>query len=525
MFAATYLYLGMVAFETEEISTGKKHLEKCKEVIGNYQLDPEMILIAMNMYNEFGIISQNEPEESKIYLETAENLYVEFKKKSVAPVDISDLFQANLESYNTEIANKNFEKDHTLTLYYLAQIYGAMKDALKSAVYCHITLQRQLETNDFDHIEWALNAATLSQFFMEKNGFKQARHHLAASSYILDTYKNELNSTTEESEAHDALVERFKHRSADVARCWLKYGIMLLSNSKDRLLNHADDDEDHINCSLSTDFADLQIEFSGNISQYDPKNLYFKNIDVTAYENQISDQFILTLPDAKAVFLITQQWSLKAQEYYTLESLASDFIEIVLDQSQLYCNLLFFDDDPENQAKLHKRRIKLLEHILSNVNPQYYLHYCRKVWFELGRTYAAILDIKNDKLKETKGRPTPHILTKINNLAENGILHYSNFIKSFEDKASNKLPTKIHDDLEKPFLQAWFHKAVLYGRYITLDKEVQIKYTELSYESYKYVFDYCENNPESKELLTMAYGICKEMVALLPIKILKLKNS
>ncbi|XP_057656397.1 KIF-binding protein-like [Diorhabda carinulata] len=525
MLGTIHLYLGMIAIETEETSNGRKHLEKCKEVIESYHVEPEFILVTLNMYNNFGILSyQNEPEESKTYLEKAESLFAEFKRKGVSPIDIADLFKTNIDFYNTDVAVKNFEKIHTLTLYYLAQAYGALKDALRSAVYCHVTLKRQLEMCEYDPIDWALNAATLSQFFMEKNCFKQARHHLAASSFILDEYKKKLDfNQTEPTEVHNAMLETFRHRSADVARCWSKYGLILLSKSKDRLLNHTDDLNTH--CSLSTDFSDLNIQFNGNLSQYDLKSLIFEKIPIEEYENQITDQFILTLPDAKKVFLNAQQWSDKAQEYYTLDSLASDFIDIVLDQTQLYLNLLFFEDEPENQAKLHKRRIKLLEHVLNNVNEQYYLQYCRQVWFELARTYADILDIKCDKLRESTDRPTPQSLSKINNLADKGILHYTNFIKSFEDKASKKLPDKFPDDVEKPVLQAYFHKAALYSKYISLDKQIQLKNTEMSLENYKFISDYCEKHPKAKELIAMEYGICKEMVTLLPIKIMKLKSA
>jgi hypothetical protein len=37
--------------------------------------------------------------------------------------------------------------------------------------------------------------------------------------------------------------ERFRHRSADVARCWAKYGLMLLSNSRERLMSEENENE------------------------------------------------------------------------------------------------------------------------------------------------------------------------------------------------------------------------------------------------------------------------------------------
>lgn len=38
----------------------------------------------------------------------------------------------------------------------------------RAATYCHSTLQRQLKLNQFSPMEWALNAATLSQYYITK---------------------------------------------------------------------------------------------------------------------------------------------------------------------------------------------------------------------------------------------------------------------------------------------------------------------------------------------------------------------
>lgn len=38
--------------------------------------------------------------------------------------------------------------------------------------------------------------------------------------------------------------EIFRHRSADVARCWAKYGLLLLEFSRDRLMKKAEEDDE-----------------------------------------------------------------------------------------------------------------------------------------------------------------------------------------------------------------------------------------------------------------------------------------
>lgn len=521
MLGTTLLYLSRISIETEELSVGEKHLKKCEEVINKYELEPEMILVTLNMLNEFGLFwSEREPDKSKQFLEKAELCYNQFKSSNVAPIDIHDLFRTNIVAYDTELGFKNLEKVYTLTLYYLAQIYGALKDTLKSAVYCHITLKRQLQSDDYELIEWALNAATLSQFFMEKNGFKQARHHLAASSYMLQIYENKLNLETEHNEEYDAKVETFKHRSADVARCWAKYGLLLLSNSRERLLQHTEDID--VNCTLSTDLEKLELGCNSTVSHENLTNLEFKTLDVRECENQITDQFLLTFDDARKVFLNIKLWLEKAHSYYTLNNLASDYIEIVQDQVQMYLNLAFFEDNPENQAKMHKRRADLLEKVLKEVNPTYYMQYCKQMWFELAQAYGEILHIKLDKLKESNERPSPQTLSKINSLVDKGIEQYNNFINSFVDISTQNFPETIDKDYEKPFLQAYFNIGALNSRYISLDKSINLKHVKASLDYYKKVIAYCDKNSRAIEVIPTEISICKELTSLLPIKIAKL---
>lgn len=520
MLGAVYYYLGSISVDVEEISNGRKFLDKCKEIIEPYKTTPEAVQIAQLMFNQLAILTaENEPQDALTHITEAKNIYESFKNTHAVPIDISDLFVANIEGYDVEKAIHNFEKNYTLTLYYLAQIYGALKDSLKSSIYCHVTLQRQLEYNDYDPIDWALNAATLSQVFMERNGFKQARHHLAASSCILKKYEEKLNEIIEHNEENDAKIENFKHRSADVARCWAKYGLLLLSVSKERLLKNTDDL--NRNESLSTDMAKLALDDTDLLHVEDLSHLDFPTLDVSSYEAEITDQFVLTMQDARKVFANVQNWLNKAHEYYTINNLASDYIEIAQDKSQLYANLAFFEDNPENQAKLHKRRADLLEGILKEINSTYYLQYCRQMWFELAQIYTDILDVKIDKLQQSQDRPTPHALQKINTLVDKSIQHYTNFINCFKSLPNNELPKTIPEDFEKPFLQAYFHIGALYSRYIVLDKQVKIRNDELSLEAYKKVVDYCQANPKAADFIPQELPICRQMVELLPLRIAK----
>lgn len=157
---------------TDELSTGEKYLNEALELMKNRETDREIILIALNAVNEFGVFWMNrgETEKSKEFLISAETYYTTFKEKKLEPLTVHDLFDGNTINENGQ-GEKLLEKINVLTLFYLAQVFGSLGDLRKSAIYCHNTLKKQLVLGEFEPIDWALNAATLSQYFCTNNRY------------------------------------------------------------------------------------------------------------------------------------------------------------------------------------------------------------------------------------------------------------------------------------------------------------------------------------------------------------------
>lgn len=65
-----------------------------------------------------------------------------------------------------------------LTRHFNSQVYQKAEDGDKAAHYCTVTLRRQLEMKSYDPVAWALNAATLSQYYVTENDFTLSRHCL-----------------------------------------------------------------------------------------------------------------------------------------------------------------------------------------------------------------------------------------------------------------------------------------------------------------------------------------------------------
>lgn len=522
MQALVELDFGVIAMDTQELDVGEMHFNNSLSIIKNIANEPEILIITITLYSAIGILlSKKDPDKSRIYLEKAEAFYKNVKSNNLQIMDCESCFR-NMESDDEPSAELTFEKKFTLALYYLAQIYHELGDSLKSSIYCHVTLQRQLEFNDYEPIDWALNAATLSQFFIEKKGFKQARHLLAASSYVLDKYESELNAVpaTLRNEEHDAKMETFKHRASDIARCWAKYGLVLLEASKDRLLNDTES-----TCSLQTDLTKMKLEAHSTISSKDLQNLCFPSLEVSKYEREITDQFLLTLSDAAKIIPNIQKWLNKALLYCTLEQCASEYMKISLDKADMYDGLIFFDGNPDNKCKLYKKQADILEPVVRAVNPVYYMQYCRQIWYKLGTVYTEMLRIKMDKLKDENARPSDAVVSKINSLIDKGISSFQLYIDSFKPSATDGVLDRVPEESEITFLRAHFHTGVLSNKFITLDKAKQLENCEKSLNYYKTVVDYADRHPECKSSIAPELGMMKEMLTLLPLQILMLKHE
>ncbi|XP_012285625.1 KIF1-binding protein homolog [Orussus abietinus] len=515
MLSTVWLDLSVTSIATEELSVGEKYLMNCLNILKGKENRPDTILQMLGVLNELGVLwsTRNEPEKAKEFFERAEQIYNDYSKDENyrPPIGMAEIFDVSTDDLSS---TKMLQKLHTLTIYYLAQVYGMLNEHLKSAVYCHTTLCHQLESDDLDYVDWALNAATLSQFFIERNCFHQGRHHLAAASYMLSEYKKKLaNSAGKSEEESKAQEENFKHRSADVARCWAKYGILLLSMSRDNLMQKAESESDIDENQTSDENTDClkDLKFSSL-----EKNLEF-------ISSQITDKYVLDFNDARAVFLNVQKWLDEAKEYYSLEDHASDHVQIIQDMSLAYKHLAFFEESEDRQAKMHKRRLDILENLVEQLNPQYYQSACRQIWIEIGDIYSAILDIKLDRLRATD-HPAPAAINKVNHLAKSAIMYFQKFIDSlvdFDVSDSKKFP----DNLVHLGLYSYFYVGILYSKIITPDKRMQLDNINHSYKAYKFVADYCNQHPSAIELVKTEYSVCKDIVELLPIKINKLKQE
>lgn len=253
--------------------------------------------------------------------------------------------------------------------------------------------------------------------------------------------------------------------------------------------------------------------------------LTFPSLENVMHIVDITDRYLLDIDDARPVFLATQKWIEAAKEYYTSETEASEYAKIVQDHALAYKHLAFFESDPGNQAKMHKRRADLLEALIELLNPTYYLAICREVYYELGLTYSNMLDIKLDVLEAAMktAPPNPHALKKVNDLSKKSIAKFELYIESYCETNSDKLKAGLtHEDVV-PIAYAYFQIGRLWYKLITPDKNMQIVNLTGSLKNYQKFVAICEEHTQVGDEMKGELGVSKEMVSLLPLKIQKLK--
>jgi len=517
------LKLGMNYMDTEEKSTGEERLASCLSALDAHYYSAEACCIAQTALNYTGILNceRSEPEKGLEFLQRAEMLYKDFSDRvGGAPWTVNDLFY--LDSYDDcasmEKLVKNrvekFEDTYTHTLYYLAQTHAKVGNSAESAQYCRMTLHRQLSSCKYEPVDWAVNAATLSQYYIMESDFPHARHCLSSGQFILKEASESVNESSEEAS------HRVHKAWADLYRCWAKYGLALLEHSKERLYRELDGD--HHPAREQTESSTMSSTESDDVNKNHCE--HFFDLELTAIESKITDKPVCVFAQARDVFKAVQAWLEAAKLFYALDGHCSDHIEITQDHSRLYKIIAFFEPDLERQCKMHKRRADMLVSVLKQLNRQYYLLICRQLMFELGEIFSTMLDNKLALIEQSQAPPNEHARVKINTLSGKSIENFQAYVDSLRD-SEGKLPTRFQEDDERPALIAHFYMGRLYSKFIDFDVSTRLKNMKNSVDCYKFLVDYCNTNPDATEKVKPERDLCEEMIVLLPAKMEKIRAS
>lgn len=147
--------VGKINLFVEETNQAEAYLNKSLDLLQSEHLQPESIIISVETLNHLGILwsKLQDNEKSKEFLLKSEQVVKEFKEAGKPPLTIFDVL-GTADEVEKGKGEDALEKSCILTYFYLAQVYGTAGDLEVSGKYCHLTLKRQFELNDYEHVDW-----------------------------------------------------------------------------------------------------------------------------------------------------------------------------------------------------------------------------------------------------------------------------------------------------------------------------------------------------------------------------------
>lgn len=513
--------IGAIDQEVEELAKSQEHLEAVQDFIDSSDsLSSETIIPRLVVFNQLGILwtSRGEMEKAKSYLLEANVLYERFKTNGEGPLCLlEDLIKPKSPADQSDPSHPDREKAlellNTHTYYYLAQVYEKLGARDKAGECCHITLKKQLKLKEFNSLDWAQNAATLSHFYEVDGNFPAAKTHLGAASYVLKRFQSEMESKEfQDDQERCDLMEKIGQTEGMVLRCWGKYALVLLQKSMERVCREGENSEEPL---VVKNIEDE--EFPSMIEE-------FPSIEIDPEFQEVPSQYVKNFEQARQVFLPGQRLLNRAKEFFTFEEHCTDFTEINQDISALHKALVFFEPDPDRRFKIHKRRLELLEMPLKELSNSSYLLIRRQLMFELGETHESMMDAKLDQIRHSPGHLSlSSQMEKVNANVAKAVSYFKAYLDSLQNK-DGIMPDPFPTEICRPALVAYFHLARLFDKFMVAERTTEaLKNKVQVYCYFKEIVDYCQNHPEVKEVVSEELPLCQEMVRLLPVKIEKMK--
>ena len=309
-----------------------------------------------------------------------------------------------LPAFGAELRFKAFDAAFTSTSFYLAQCMPLLGRDEAGALYCLRTLSRQHMAGESNNMDWVVNCAAMSQFYLSYYAFENARYCLACATAMEATLPKDSITEADANAGADTAEVLRAHEVANIGRCWIRYYISLLSAGSD--LNS----------------GQLTAEAVAEARQRVAIRLSFSPEGVSEAEAGIPTAIPRNFEDARSIFKLAQAWLTRCLETLQLDGYTTEHVAAVQERSRLYLLLATFEPDPDRACKMHKRRIDMLEPLATSLNPQYYLAICKQLHYELGETYMRMMELKMDILKalQPSGQGKPSHIEKINRLCVGG---------------------------------------------------------------------------------------------------------
>ncbi|KAN0009718.1 hypothetical protein ACTFIU_007017 [Dictyostelium citrinum] len=528
--------LGELFIATEEITLG---LNVCRDCLKSLEsIKNKFPLETISTLQSIAIIdiNKNDFENGKQLLIKSENLINEtIEKHQQQQNDQEQEFKDKLESLQLQ------------NYFYFAQLYGLLKDSELSSKYCELTLRKQLKRKNFDKLEWCKNSLMLAEYYLSELNFDYAKQCFLVSNYLCKEIENE--SDREETQANIYLVMgkfylEFLHFFRDIENLnhchrvnndndidFIKGGLSSSSSSsisekekEDKLFNENQIKKEKMLDLISFNKRSLNIEKPLFTELGD--QLLDKIYNHSTFTSPIDLIVVKDQPSARDIFLKSQHFFNKAKKYYKLDGFVSQHIKILFDQINLFEYLNMFETNPGRKVGIHKKKIELIEPLLKELNPTYFLSSIRSIYFKIAEIYSEISKIYQYLCTNLREIQT------YNECLFKSMEYYNLFLNSYNDGEVPNSPKITEEEKMKSiiedfevYINAKLELAVCHKNVKGVNKLV-LEHLEKSLNMFRSIITLLDSVPKDiSSRHTQEYHLCSQMSSLLPQKIQYLSSN
>ncbi|XP_019874194.2 KIF-binding protein [Aethina tumida] len=377
-----------ILYEKAKIYLNSEMLDKTQDVLINalniiehFAKNPKMTFLYLKIINHlsYSLSRKGDTEKAKELLEKV----LEEDIETPILFNTEDLFN-DVETDQTYVDYK-FNKLMVNNMQILSWIYGKLGLYDSHTAMQHKTLQRLLEYQDFDILQWTSKCCRLASLFLTQCQWVHARYHLSAAQTLLDHVE-----PADTNESNEILKGQ-----AELSKSFMSYAMHLFSMSKKMMMENA----------YYSGFSNFTPNFDEGISPEEPlpESFEFDGIDVKIL--QIPASQITTTAQARRMAQYVNKWIQRIQLYYNLRDFPSEFINAVLDLSEVYKHLSFFETDLDFQYTVQRTRSDSLENLcecLREIRPNSYISISVDLLREMAEVQIDLMTINLKRLHQSE---------------------------------------------------------------------------------------------------------------------------
>ncbi|XP_071568840.1 KIF-binding protein-like [Temnothorax nylanderi] len=395
--ATAYYNIGLqyVYSKHDDSKTAYIYFSKCMKLLEGKDLDHKTILTYIGVLNEINPVYEKLfSKEYTYFLNKAVEVYLTYttednyrdpihmaslvgikERESDPRIILDTLYYKTLQDLGVRYRTRPKDK-HIFVV--------SMNTLLNSRV-----IDMVVDKTKFDDkcLDMALTIFDLSKYFLANSHFAIAKTYITMADCVIRKFvEDRLKTAGKKGTSCYQLPKNYMDAHAVRDISWGSYGVSLLRFRMEKFSQNKESTSSEIHDFIS------KLEITSEVS-----DLLFSVLEEQRITIEIAETCILNLADVKSIFEKTLKLLKTVKEYFTADTNIKMYAMITLKISDAYKYLAGFEEQRDEQIKLHKRRVECLEDVRKKfrtaIDDDRELQIYKRICYEVVTSCSTVMDL------------------------------------------------------------------------------------------------------------------------------------